>query len=109
MNRSAGLHFSCYNSLMLNKKDLEKLAELARMDLKKGEEDKLLKDLSGILDYFEELKEVDTEGIEPLTGATESLNVFREDDNDSALQKGRAIDAFPEKSGGYLKVPPVFE
>jgi len=94
---------------MLSKKDLEKLANLARMDLKPAEEEKLLKDLGKILDYFEELKEVDTEKIEPLTGGTESQDVFREDDSDLVLDKGPAIDAFPEKSGGYLKVPPVFD
>ena len=94
---------------MLTKKDLEKLAELARMDLKENEEEKLLKDLSGVLDHFEELKEVDTDNVEPLTGATESLNIFRDDDNDLVLDKEKAMEAFPEKSGGYLKVPPVFE
>jgi aspartyl-tRNA(Asn)/glutamyl-tRNA(Gln) amidotransferase subunit C len=94
---------------MLTKKDLEKLAELARMDLKPNEEKKLLKDLSSVLDYFEELKEVDTENVEPLTGATESFNVFRSDDDETVMDKEKAMDAFPEKSGGYLKVPPVFE
>ena len=94
---------------MLTKKDLEKLAELARLDLKKGEEDKLLKNLGSVLDYFEELKNLDTEKIEPLSGATESSNVFREDSEEQSLEKGRTIEAFPENSGGYLKVPPVFE
>lgn len=93
---------------MLTKKDLDKLAELARMDLNGKEEGKILKDLDKILDYFGELKEADTEGIVPATGGTASENVFREDSADLNLDKNKAIEAFPENSGGYLKVPPVF-
>lgn len=94
--------------LMLTKKDLEKLAELSRMDLKKGEEEKLLKDLRKILDYFEELKGVDTEAIAPLSGGTQTENVFREDGSDLNLNKEKAVEEFPEESAGFLKVPPVF-
>ncbi len=85
--------------LMLTKKDLEKLANLARMDLKPEEKEKLLKDLEKILDYFEELKEVATDNVEPLTGGTESQNILRDDDQDLTLDKGAAIKAFPENSG----------
>ena len=94
---------------MLTKKDLEKLAELARLDLKESEEKKLLKNLSNILDYFEKLKEIDTDNVQPLTGATESSNIFRDDDDDMVLDNEKAVVTFPEKNGGYLKVPPVFE
>lgn len=93
---------------MLTKKDLEKLAELARMELKPGGEEGILRDLTKILNHFEELKEVDTEGVAPMTGGTESENVFREDDNDLNLEKNKALEAFPDRSGGYLKVPPIF-
>jgi aspartyl-tRNA(Asn)/glutamyl-tRNA(Gln) amidotransferase subunit C len=93
---------------MISKKDLEKLAELARLDLNEKEEKKLLKDLGKILDYFEELKKADTENIMPLAGGTEIGNVFREDGDGAQIEKDKAIEAFPEVSGGFLKVPPVF-
>ena len=64
---------------MLIKKDLEHLAELARIDLKAGEEKKLTKDLSNILDYFKELQELNTDGVEPMTGGTDLKNALRED------------------------------
>lgn len=93
----------------LNKKTLEHLAELARIELKAGEEEKLLKDLQNILGHFEELQSLDTSGVEPMTGGTDLKNIFREDklavsDDDT----GKGPEAFPEKEGGYLKVPPVF-
>ena len=64
---------------MLTKEDLEHLAELARIELKEKEEKKLQKDLSSILDYFQELQKVNTENIKPMTGGTDLVSVVRED------------------------------
>ena len=93
---------------MLTKKDLEHLAELARIDLKAGEEKKLIKDLSNILDHFKELQALNTSDVLPMTGGTDLKNVLREDvlEKDSEIGKGK--EAFPEEEDGYLKVPPVF-
>lgn len=108
-------------SVLINKKTLEYLAELSRIELNERDEEKLLKDLQKILDYFEELKEVDTEKIEPMAGGTTERNVFREDvltgadaekiPRESALsrRKSALVEQFPEKENGFLKVPPVFE
>ena len=95
----------------ITKKTLEHLAELARIDMKGKDEDKILKDLQKILGHFEELKEVDTESVEPMAGGTIEENVFREDESNVKCQVSnvKLIDAFPEKEGNFLKVPPVFE
>ena len=114
--------------MLINKKTLEYLAELGRIDLDERSEDKLLRDLQSILEYFDELKEVDTENIEPMAGGTIGKNVFREDDSDADLrgqdadQRGKSqrksalgqrrsalVEQFPEKENGFLKIPPVFE
>lgn len=93
---------------MLTKKDLEKLADLSRMKIKESEEEKLLRDLGGILDHFEELKELDTETVEPMNGGTASVNVWRDDEAPNPLNGDRAKGEFPDAKDGYLKVPPVF-
>jgi aspartyl-tRNA(Asn)/glutamyl-tRNA(Gln) amidotransferase subunit C len=101
----------------INKKTLEYLAELSRIDIgDKGQatsdkEEKLLKDLQKILEYFEELKEVDTKNIEPMAGGTIGKNVFREDDESDKGQatSDKLTEQFPEKENGFLKIPPVFE
>ena len=92
----------------LNKKTLEHLAELARLDLKEKEEEKLLKDLQAILDYFKALQGVDTENVEPMAGGTSLKNVFREDEVKKSKEIAKGSEAFPESHEGYLKVPPVF-
>lgn len=110
--------------MLINKKTLEYLAELGRIELeaptpKRGRGpdrnvgNKLLKDLQKILGHFEELKEVDTENIEPMAGGTIEKNVFREDEQaTSDKRQGKRenlVEAFPEKENGFLKVPAVFE
>lgn len=93
---------------MLTKKDLEHLAELARIDLKAGEEKKLTKDLSNILDYFKELQELNTDKVQPMIGGTDLSSVVRDDVLEKDNETGRGRDGFPEEKDGYLKVPPVF-
>lgn len=93
----------------IDKETLARLAALARIELDPKEEEKLLKDLRNILDYFEELKELDTSGVKPMDGGTHSKNVFREDAEREDTNRGAGIDAFPETQERYLKIPPVFE
>lgn len=96
----------------INKKSLEHLAELARIELGEKEEKKLVEDLTKILDYFKELNEVDTSGVEPLTGGTSLVNVAREDTINRTDDTGKGRGAFPESEGDhegrYLKIPPIF-
>ncbi|MBI2623720.1 MAG: Asp-tRNA(Asn)/Glu-tRNA(Gln) amidotransferase subunit GatC [Candidatus Liptonbacteria bacterium] len=95
--------------MALTKKDLEHLAELARIELAPKEEEKLLKDLDAILAHFESLKELDTTNVAPCTGGTMLMNVFREDKERENTNQKAGTENFPEEQDGYLKVPPVFE
>lgn len=96
-------------SSSLGKRELEHLAKLARIQLDPKEEEKLLKDLGNILNYFKELQELDTADVPPMTGGTDLRNVFREDGEREQTNRGAGTEAFPAKKDGYLKVPPVFE
>ena len=100
----------------INEKSLEHLLSLARIeeaDPKRRE--KLLKDLSKILDHFNELNEVDTQDVEPLSGGTFLSDIFREDlekyrsKEEYNSQREKSTGQFPQKENGYLKIPPVFE
>lgn len=93
---------------IINKKSLEHLASLARIEFKKGEEDKMLKDMEVILEHFKELQKVDTNDVEPMTGGTLLRSITREDahkNNDTR----RGAELFPDSHDGYLKVPNVFD
>ena len=94
---------------VITKKELEHLARLSRIELKPEEEEKLLKDLGAILGHFEELQELDTTNVLPMTGGTDLKNVLRADAERENTNRGAGVDAFPETKDGYLKIPPVFE
>jgi len=96
----------------ITKETLEHLADLARIDLASaapGAEEKLLEDLGRIIEYFEELKDVPTDDVSPVTGGTSLENVYREDTDTRSFDREAAIGAFPESKSGFLKIPPVFE
>lgn len=94
----------------ITKKSLEHLADLAKLDLTEKEEEKFMKDLDSILGHFRELQELNTDGVQPLTGGTSLKNVWREDgETKSSLKADPVVDAFPDKEGRWLKVPAVFE
>lgn len=91
----------------ISKDTLDHLAKLARIKLTPEEETRLLDDLKKILEHFEELNELDTKGIPAQAGGTATTNVFREDDASLGTNQGAGVDAFPEREGNFLKVPPV--
>ena len=93
---------------LIDKKELKHLADLARIELKESEQEKLLQDLGGILNYVEELKELGTDNIEPMAGGTDVKNAFRADEIGGRLQAEPVVEEFPEKKGRQLKIPPVF-
>ena len=96
----------------ITKKEVEHIAELARIKLTEKEKDKMTKELGVILGYINKLKEVNTEGVEPVAHITGLINVFRDDDNprepDSENIR-RLIEQAPAQKDGYVKVKSVFE
>lgn len=89
---------------------MKKLSDLARLENDPREAEKLTADLEKILGHFEELSNLETAKIEPLTGGAFVEDVLRADDSAiNNLTSDRAIVAFPEKEKSFLKVPPVFE
>lgn len=95
----------------INEKTIEYLAGLARIELEKDAQKnkKLLLDLSSILNYFENLKNVDTTDIFPAVGSALVNNVYREDKEEDTSDISLLKEQFPKSENGYLKTPPVFE
>ncbi len=93
----------------IDKKTLEHLAKLARIELGPEEEEKLLKDRGCILGHFGEFQKLDTSKITPLMGRSELKNVFREDEVGKSTNQKAGVEQFPETHNGFLKIPPVFE
>jgi aspartyl-tRNA(Asn)/glutamyl-tRNA(Gln) amidotransferase subunit C len=95
---------------MLSKSEVQKIAQLARIEITDAEAEKYSKELSDILGFVEKLNEVDTKNIEPIAHITGAKNMTREDkvQEYSEETKSGIIDNFPEKKDRFDKVKAVF-
>lgn len=93
--------------------NVDRIARLARIALTEAEKERLEKELSGILEFVEKLKETDTERVRPVSGGATLENAFREDaaerEDEDRKRAPRLTDAAPEKHNGWIKVKAVLE
>ena len=95
--------------MKVDKETLQKVAHLARLHVREAEEDKLLSDMSKILTWVEALKEVDTEGVEPLTHMTREVNVMRPDEAQHTIDRDDALKNAPKQNQEFFQVPKVLK
>ena len=85
------------------------VAELARLDLAPGEEGPLTGQLNAILEYMDQLAEVDTTGVEPTSHVLPLTNVMREDVVHACLPNDEALANAPAADQGHFAVPKILE
>ena len=92
----------------ITKETVEYVARLARLSLEEGEISKFQDQLSSILNYIEQLNEVDTKNTPPTTHVLPSMkNVFREDEIKVSLSPDEALQNAPERKENFFKVPRI--
>ncbi|MDA0195204.1 MAG: Asp-tRNA(Asn)/Glu-tRNA(Gln) amidotransferase subunit GatC [Bacteroidetes bacterium] len=95
--------------MQITKETLEKIAHLARLEIKPEEEAGLLNDLNEILVWVEKLNEVNTDGVEPIIHMTREINGFRDDLATNALAKADGLKLAPDHDGNFFRVPKVIK
>lgn len=95
--------------MSLDEATVRKIAVLARIDLKDEEIQPLAHELSGILDWIEQLQEVDTDAVEPMTGGTDRVLKWRADKVSDGGQAEKILTNAPEAHEGFFGVPKVVE
>lgn len=88
---------------------LDKIAHLSRLEFDEKDAEKMMKDMTAIVDWVEKLNEVDTEGVEPLTTMSHEINVLREDEVKPHMSHEEALFNAPKKDADYFRVPKVLE
>ena len=91
----------------LTKEQVEQVAALARLKLSPPEIESFTKDLTVILDYVDQLKSVNTDGLEPKDQFIKAENVFREDEIKPSLSREQALANAPDKDEEFFRVPKV--
>lgn len=88
---------------------LDKIAHLARLEFDEKDAEKMMADMTAIVEWVEQLNEVDTEGVEPLTTMSHEVNVMREDEVKEHLGHEQGLQSAPKKDADYFRVPKVIE
>ncbi|EQB62960.1 MAG: aspartyl/glutamyl-tRNA amidotransferase subunit C [candidate division Zixibacteria bacterium RBG-1] len=89
--------------------DVEHIAKLARLRLTEEEKLRFQKELGKIIEYFDQLKKLNTDGVPPTTHVVPLENVLREDAVKPCLSVEEALANAPDRKGNYFRVPKVVE
>lgn len=101
-------------SVRVTVEDVERVAELAHLELAPEEKPRMVADLNAILGYVAELNELDTAGVAPLAQITEledtgGASALRPDVLKPSLDRDAVMPQAPESDGRFFKVPKVIE
>jgi aspartyl-tRNA(Asn)/glutamyl-tRNA(Gln) amidotransferase subunit C len=95
--------------MAVNKKEVEVIAELARLRLNENEIDYYTAQLNQILEYVDKLNELNIESVEPLHHPVEGKNALREDVRRESVSTAEALKNAPDKDENFFKVPKVIQ
>ena len=92
---------------MITIKDVEHVAKLARLELTEDEKELYTKQLGDVLKYVDQMNEVDTSDIKPMTQVIDFYNVMREDKVVQEIRKEDLMANAPDEENGFFKVPKI--
>ena len=94
---------------MIEDKDVEHVARLARLALSDAEKVRMREQLSAILGYIDKLKGLDVDGVEPTSHAVPLVNVMRDDEVEPSLPREEMMANAPDPAGDFFRVPRIIE
>ncbi|HYF84557.1 MAG TPA: Asp-tRNA(Asn)/Glu-tRNA(Gln) amidotransferase subunit GatC [Clostridia bacterium] len=94
---------------MITKKDVEYVAALSRLEFSEDEKEKYTEQLNVILEYINQLNELDTEGVKPTYHVMPVINVLREDEVRQSIDRDDVLMNAPTTQDGCFKVPRIIE
>ncbi|MGY4800033.1 Asp-tRNA(Asn)/Glu-tRNA(Gln) amidotransferase subunit GatC [Teichococcus aerofrigidensis] len=95
--------------MSLDTATVRRVASLARIRVEDSDLPRLEAELNGILGWIEQLRAVDTQGIEPMAGGgAQALRMRRDEVTDGGIQ-GEILANAPDRAGAFFAVPKVVE
>ncbi|HEY9905082.1 MAG TPA: Asp-tRNA(Asn)/Glu-tRNA(Gln) amidotransferase subunit GatC [Candidatus Sericytochromatia bacterium] len=94
---------------MLDREQVHKVANLARLEMTPEEEEQMTAQLSSILEYFQQLSELDTTDVPPTTRAIDVSNVTRPDELRPYPDREAILKEAPDQDGDFFKVPKILQ
>jgi len=87
--------------------EVRKLAQMSAISLSDDEETTLQSDISNILEYVDQLKQLDTKDVEPTYQLSGLTNVFRSDEIEAGLSRDQLLALAEDTKNNHIKVPKV--
>ena len=95
--------------MSINKDTIKRISKLARISVTNAETDRLEKDLNSILKFVEQLKELNTDKVEPISSVSDQELTMNKDEVKKINEKYDILKNAPEKNSNYYVVPKVIE
>jgi aspartyl-tRNA(Asn)/glutamyl-tRNA(Gln) amidotransferase subunit C len=90
-------------------KDVGHVARLARLALGPEEQERMRRELDGILSYIDKLRALHTEGVEPTSHAVPMTSVMRDDATRPSFPRPDMLANAPDRTGDLFRVPKIIE
>jgi aspartyl-tRNA(Asn)/glutamyl-tRNA(Gln) amidotransferase subunit C len=94
---------------IIDRDQVHKVANLARLEMTAEEEEQLTAQMSSILEYFQQLSELDTTDVPPTTRAIDVSNVTRADELRPYPDREAILKEAPDQDGDFFKVPKILQ
>ncbi len=94
---------------MIDREQVRKVASLARLEMEPEEEEQFATQMNSILEYFEQLSELDTQDVAPTTRAIDVSNVTRPDELRPYPDREAILNEAPDPDGDFFKVPKILQ
>ena len=95
--------------MKITAREVRYVADLARLELTPGEEREFTAQLNAVLEYMDQLNELDTGGVEPTAHVLPLRNVLREDEVRPSLPVEEVLGNAPEQDQDHFVVPKIIE
>jgi aspartyl-tRNA(Asn)/glutamyl-tRNA(Gln) amidotransferase subunit C len=95
--------------MKVDKQEVEYVAMLARIELTGEEKELYSEQLSTILEFFDRLKEVDTENVQPTSHVVDLVNAYRSDQRRPGPGVEAVLQNAPDRSDRFFRVPKILD
>ena len=95
--------------MTIDKALVSRIANLARIRVPEEEKDALAKELASIMGWIDQLNEVDTSSVAPMTSVVETARPMREDKVTDGNDPNAVLANAPKEAAGFFVVPKVVE
>jgi len=95
--------------MKLDEKMVDKIAKLSKLKFNDEEKSTIINDMNKMLEFVDQLKELNTDHVEPLIHMSDEVNVLREDEIVETISQQDALKNAPSKDSTYFKIPKVLD